>query len=461
MTLPSDLLHAVAHSGGGRVVLVIGAGASFELPTRVPLSRECSVEVHRKLVEDGVLADADCHDTEDLSCVADTVSSVTGGQRELVERLPLDKFRNAEPNQGHLIAAALLRERAVACVMTLNFDLGMSTALTQVGAREDVGVVSGPNEHHRLAGVNLIYLHRNVNAAPESWILRADALENEWRDQWEDVIAHRVIGGPVTVFAGLGTPAGVLVETTVRIRRAIPDGARVFQVDPDEREQSAFFIRLDLPDEAYLRMGWCDFMSQLGARVVEEHRAELYSACQQLIATEGWNDDDPAGLCQRLADLGLLGLGRLRARWILDTSSYAPRDLVTVDWIADLLLAVGLIEQSAGAHSVFEEDGVVELRRDDRVLGSVILASGKGVRRWLALEVEIGQHSYRRRMRNPQPHFALVGAIQGERPEQIAPPSNVAVGDEPGSIVSGDNAFQLISVEELRAAPALAERMVA
>jgi hypothetical protein len=461
MTLPAELLHAIAHSGGGRVVLVIGAGASVELPTGLPLSRECSVEAHRRLVADGVLSDGDCTDEEDLSCVADAVVSATGGQRELVERLPLDKFRHAEPNEGYLIAAALLRERAVACVMTLNFDLGMSGALMQVGAREDVGVVSGPDEHHRLAGVNLIYLHRNVNAGSDSWILRTAALENEWRAQWEDVIAHRVIGGPVTVFAGLGTPAGVLVATTVRIRTAIPDGAHVFQVDPGERESSVFFTRLDLPDTAYLRMGWSDFMSQLAARVVEEHRSELESTCRQLISIESWDDEDPADLCRRLSALGLVGLGRLRARWTLNAGPYVPRHLVTAEWVADLTLAIGLIEQSTGTEAVFEDDGVVELRRGDRVLGSVIVASGRGIRRWLALEAEVAQHSFRRRRRDPKPHFALVGAIQGERPDEVAPPSNVAIGDEPQSIVTGGSALELISVEELRDSPAVAQRMVA
>lgn len=460
MTLPADLLHAIAHPGGGRVVLVIGAGASLEAPTGIPLSRECSVEAHRRLVADGILADGDCQDSEDLSRVADAVVSATGSQRELVERLPFDQFRRAEPNEGSLMAAALLRERAVGCVMTLNFDLGMSAALTQVGAREDVGVVSGPSEHHRLANVNLIYLHRNVEADPEAWILRTTALEEEWRGQWEDVIANRVISGPVTIFAGLGTPAGVLVETTAWIRRTIPEGAHAFQVDPGDREQSAFFARLDLPDEAYLRMGWCDFMSQLAARLVEDHRSALYDACRRLISTEGWNDQDPAELCERVAGLGLLGLGRLRARWSLDSAPYAPRHLVTVDWLADLLLAVGLIERSTGAQAVFEEDGVVELRRDSQSLGSVILASGRGVRRWLALEAEIGQHSFRRRRRDPQPRFALVGGAQGERPGQVAPPSNV-VGDEPESIVSGDGVFALVSVEELRTSPELAQRLVA
>lgn len=460
MALPADLLHAIAHAGGGRVVLVIGAGTSFEAPTSLPLAQESSVEVHRRLVAEGVLANGDCESPEDLSCVADAVVAATGSQRGLVERLPLGRFRHAEPNEGSLIAAALLRERAIGCVMTLNFDLGMSAALTSLGAGDDVGVVSGPDEHHRLAGVNLIYLHRNVDANPETWILRTAALEEEWRGRWEEIIANRVIAGPVTVFAGLGTLAGVLVETTVRIRGAIPAGARAFQVDPGERTESPFFARLDLPAEAYLRMSWRDFMSQLADRLVEEHRNELYAACQRLIAAESWDDPDPRELSERLAALGLLSLGRVRARWSLDSSPYVPRHLVTVDWLADLLLAVGLIEMNTGAHAAIDDDGVIELRRGDRTLGSVIMASGRGVQRWLALEAEIGRHAFRRRRRDPSPRFAVVGGVQGERPAQVAPPSNVVRGDEQESIVSGPGLFELVSVDELRGSPDLAPGLV-
>jgi hypothetical protein len=163
MSLPSALLHAVTHEGGGGVVLVVGAGASFEAPTSLPLSRACAVEAHRRLVADGVLADGSCADPEDLSCVADTVVEVTGSQAALVERMPISRFRLAEANEGYLLAACLLREGAVGCVMTLNFDLGMSMALTKLGAQDDVGVICGPEEHQRLRLVNLIYLHRNVN----------------------------------------------------------------------------------------------------------------------------------------------------------------------------------------------------------------------------------------------------------------------------------------------------------
>jgi hypothetical protein len=425
-------------------------------------------------VADGILVDGTCSDPEDLSCVADAVVEVTGNQIALVERLPISRFRSAEPNEGHLMAACLLRERAVGCVMTLNFDLSMSTALARLGACEDVGVISGPDEHHQLRLVNLIYLHRNVNAAPDAWILRSSAIDAEWRERWEEVIATRVMAAPVTVFAGLGSAAAVLLETIDRIRKAIPDGTQVFQVDPEKREASEFFARLALPDEAYLQMGWCRFATELGARVLEEHRHELDLACRKLIAESGWEDNDPGELCQRLSDLGLIGLGEVRARWTLDPSLYAPRHTVDAALVADLLLGVGLVEGAADVRAIFDADGIVELRRGNEVVGAIAVASGKGTKRWAAMEAEIGGQRHRRRRRIESVRFGLVSGVEGARPVNVAPPASIVLDEEPASItlekepanvappssiVAGDTPLRLISVEELRATPSVGQEM--
>ena len=65
-------------------------------------------------------------------------------------------------------------------------------------------------------------------------ILRETELELAWQEHWEEIIAQRVLGGPITVFVGLGTPASVLVNTTKRILAAIgAPKANVYVVDPD------------------------------------------------------------------------------------------------------------------------------------------------------------------------------------------------------------------------------------
>lgn len=149
---------------GGRVVLVVGAGCSAEPPTSLPLSRELALNAHRRLVEDGVLDDGDCPEPGNLSCVADVVWSKTNSQRELVIRFPCDGFRQAEPNRGHLLTAAMLYEQALSCVMTLNFDLALSNALSQIGAHGSVTIINKPEDYVSLGLSNLVYLHRNVEA---------------------------------------------------------------------------------------------------------------------------------------------------------------------------------------------------------------------------------------------------------------------------------------------------------
>lgn len=157
MVLPTKLLEAIAHEDGGRVVIVVGAGCSFEAPTSLPLASTCAENAHRRLILDGVISDGDCPNAKDLSSVADAVKQAKGTQAPLVERLPLTKFRSAEPNEGHLLAAAMMREQAVKAVVTLNFDLAISTALAILGNREVI-TLTGPQDHHRMGIVNLVYL---------------------------------------------------------------------------------------------------------------------------------------------------------------------------------------------------------------------------------------------------------------------------------------------------------------
>lgn len=455
MNLPADLLSAIANPGGGRIVLVVGAGCSVEPPTGLPLARDCALEAHRRLIADRVLKHGDCANPHDLSSVADSVVAVTGNQQALVGRLPLGDFRHAQPNEGYLLAAAMLREQAVACMVTLNFDLAMSTALTYLGAT-DVPVVAGPEDHHLLGVINLIYLHRNVDADPEEWVLRTSALADDWRDRWEGVITQRVIGAPVTVFAGLGTPAAVLLESTRRIRRAVPNDVMVYQVDPGPPESSAFFGELALSDDAFLQMEWGAFMSALAGRLLEEHRVELETACDELTAIEAWEAEDVGGLCARLAEAGLIPLGHVRARWMLDNASYVPRRAIPAAWLADLILAIGLLERSTDSHAIFGEDGVVEFRQEGRILGSVVLAHGRGIRRWLALEAKILSTERHWGRHDPQPRYALVAGVQGDRPK-VSPPEDVVLGERSDDIVRRYNIPRMISVDELRRTPNLAE----
>lgn len=208
MPLPTPLLAAVSTPGGGKLALVVGCGCSFEAPTSIPLAGTCSKESHDRLVANNVITPLDDALQWDLSILADTVFSTTKSQSLLVDQLSEHySFKDATPNDGHLLAAALLREGVVSTVLTLNFDLAFTTAIGALGVGKDIGIIDGPGDFGKQKTCNVYYLHRNVNAAnPEDWVLRTVDLQANWKNGWEKVVAGRVLSTPVVLFAGLGSP---------------------------------------------------------------------------------------------------------------------------------------------------------------------------------------------------------------------------------------------------------------
>jgi len=460
MALPSQLLHAVSELAGGRVVLIIGAGCSAEPPTDLPLSDRCALEAHEKLIDDGVLANGECPNPSDLSCLADTVIAKTGKQYDLVERLPRERFRQARPNHGHLLAAAMMRERTLSCVMTLNFDLAMTSALTEVGG-EEVSVIAKPEEFIHLGNVNLVYLHCNVEADPEAWIISSEALERGWQNGWQEIVAQKVMVSPVIVFVGLGTPVAVLLESTYRVKRALPESTSVFQVDSGAPENSRFFQKLGVDRENYIQMTWVNFMRALADRLTKEHIRSISAACDRLIRTEGWQMDANAvkQFCQTLSNLELLGLGKLRARSILSDGDYCPHSNFTVDWLADLLLGIYYVENTGNCKAHIHEDGVVEFTRDGQPVGTAVVVSGRGVRRWLTLETDVNQYQHHWSHYIGKPQCVLASGITDSRPISIAAPKQL-VSDEESSIVSDVEKTEMYTVDEIRRKPNVIGRFI-
>ena len=235
MPLPAEILHAVSRPQGGQIVLVIGAGTSFDPPTCLPSSADCAKEAHRKLMADNILTEP-CADPADLSLIADIVYETTGSQEALVRRLPWGEFLQAKPNEGHLLAAAMLVEGAIKEVLNLNYDLALEHALPDVGSRGEITVIRGPEFHDNLGYKNLIYLHGSANSNPDKWIMRSIDLNEAWRDGWENIIASMVLASPVVIFIGLGSPASVLTESIRRIRAAFKKHNHVFYISPDDPE---------------------------------------------------------------------------------------------------------------------------------------------------------------------------------------------------------------------------------
>jgi hypothetical protein len=127
----------------------------------------------------------------------------------------------------------------------------------------------------------------------------------------------------------------------------------------------------------------------------------------------------------------------------------------------DLLLAIGVIENRSNSRAVFGFDGVIEFRSGNRILGAVVIASGRGVHRWAALEAEVRQSRRHWTAHDPRPLFGLVSGVLGERPEEITPPDNITGDEDAKSILYGDSILTLDSADEIREDAALIDKILA
>ena len=186
-----------------------------------------------------------------------------------------------------------------------------------------------------------------------------------------------MLAGPITVFVGLGSPADVLTHTTKRILKALNGGQTgVYIVDPTAYIDSHFASELNIPPESYLCMGWGRFMRALSQRVVEEHRADIERVCDELIEHNDVAEENVSALSHRLAEMGLIRLGRLRAAWMLRDGSYLPHDReVTLHLFGDLILCIRMLERRSGRQAAFGDDGLVEFSHENHVT-RVMVCSG-------------------------------------------------------------------------------------
>jgi len=452
--LPSDLAMAIAHEGGGRVVLVVGAGVSVEAPTSLPSGTAVAIDAHRRLVADGVLQAGRCELPDDLSVVADTVVEVSGSQHELVVRLPGERFIAAQPNDGHLLAAALLREWAISSVLTLNFDLAFTNALLMVGANTDVAQVRGPEDQARLSSFNLVYLHRTAHHPADEWILTTDALTTAWTDTWEHAIASRVLAAPVVVFAGLGSPAAVLTETARRLVAVLVTGVHVYQVDVIPHAESAFAAQLGLGAADYLQLGWIEFMRSLASRFIEEQATLISQACGKLAQDNGWAAEDVDPLCREIVRRGLIELGQVRARWMLEETPYLPGCLCDRDHVADVLLVVRMIERQSGTAARIHTDGVVEFWDADRLRWALAFVSARGKWAWTALEPRVARARLGWRERMSDVRTVVVTGSTGPNLSVVSAPSSIVAASTRDDIITGAADVSFVDAHSLRAASA-------
>jgi len=458
--VPPHLLQAVAEQTG-RIALVVGAGCSLESPTSLELSDEYARQVHAQLVVEHVLDSGDCANPNDLSAVTSAVWSKVESQEPVVTRLPRGAFRDAQANDGYLTAAALLREGSVSAVLTLNFDLAMSDALGQLSANDEVAVIASPAAVGDLGSRVLVYLHRNANEDNfDEWTLRVESLTDEWKGRWEEVLSQRVLSSPVVVFAGLGSPAAVLTESITWIRSCIEPGHHhTYVVDP--AATTSFQTALELPDDAHIRMGWCEFMAHLDDRLSDHLRTALEESCRELCTSHSWDNEAASisSVCDAFYKRGLVASGKQRARWLLHKRSYLSDSEHIRGFIAYLLLGIGLVQRQPGTDVTVRHDGVVELLRENRVVGSCLPVSGEGTHHWTAIEPRV-KAVLKKMEAHEIPSAILIAGLQGPAPSEITPPEDVGCSVVDGDIIGGDMSPLHITVDELRADPTLAARVV-
>lgn len=408
------------------------------------------------LLLDGVLVEGDCPNPDDLSVLADSVFAKRGRQSELVDRLPQDQFRRARANSGYMLVAALFQESVISSVLTLNFDLAMEHALTQLGTLK-VQKIACPEDIPKLAAHNVVYLHRNVNEVdPEKWVLRASVLANEWEHGWEGMMAEVLMTSPVVTFAGLGSPAAVLLETTRQIKARL-GAVDVYQVDPQAAAGNEFFQALAIPAEAFVQLGWDEFMTLLGDRVLAEQIDHLRVVCTTEVATEAFAIANVDLVIEHLRGMGLVEMGKVRAAWLSLDECYAAHTERDAPLLAHVVIAASAVAQAAEAEEVIIRSEVIEFRAGSgATLTCAMVACGRGIRGWAAMEAEIRRRRAAIPRHDPQPRFAVVGGAIGLPLGELAAPIDIVVEPRPaGDIVTGEMPLVLLSAHDISRSPGI------
>lgn len=437
--VPPALLATVSAEPGGRLVLVIGAGASIEAPTCLESGAAYAEQAHQGLMDDHVLAAGDCADPRDLSLVADAVHARTGSQEALTNHLPRLAWRLATPNDGHRAAAALLIEGALRAVITLNYDLAMQSALSELGGSPGVTVCRGPEDYAEVSGRTLFYLHRSAESPPEDWVLRSTDLESAWRNAWEELVASGNLSAPMTLFAGLGSPAAVLTETVARL--AAIGHSRYFYADP--YPENRFVLAISKSLEAVIKLGWCALMLEISGRVAAAQRQRLLTAGIRRCSELSLSDSTIRVGMRALSDLDLVALGRLRGVWLVDRRPYVPDadDHVRVR-LADLVGAIGAIADVLGGEPLVAADYSVRIGSAANAV-AFHCAHGGGVHSWAAV-----QENLRRRLRHTPGRAnrsVLVGGIT-DLQDVLAP--DLVRATDADDLIRGAETFVRLEVSE-------------
>ena len=217
----------------------------------------------------------------------------------------------------------MLYEGAISSVVTLNFDLALSEHTQRTRGWQHYWSDWCPEVC--LGQKFVIYFTSPVTSIQQTLnhgCCEPPPLHHDWQSQWEPIITQRVLTAPVVIFAGLGTPVAVLIESTKLIRNALAPVTRIYLVDPSDKAESKFFQELGLAPTAHIQSGWCQFMDKLSQRLQKEQISHLEHAIVQKVRDDNLHIENVVDILARLAVLGLLAFGSFRARWLLYEKPY-------------------------------------------------------------------------------------------------------------------------------------------
>jgi hypothetical protein len=438
VTLPSDLLKNASDRGGGKIVLVLGAGTSLDAPTSLKAGAGVSMEAHSRLVADSVIKSGELTDTWNLPLLADLVYAKFGIQKELTDRLPYDRWRLAKPNAGHKEAAALLVEGVVRTILTVNFDLSQQSAIGEIESDEaPVAIVRGPEATPDLSGRSLVYLHRSCEADPEEWILRGTHMADPSLQPWEVAIADSILMAPVVVFVGLGSEARVLSQTTARLASNPNSKLLCYWVDPCD--PGDFYNSLG-GNAIHIRMTWPEFTSALGSRIREDVVGRIICHAISRLDSFGVTATDLPMCREALLQVPFHELGRRRSAWLLRDNPYSIETQLDSELLGELMAAAWVITEALGAQKMtIDRDGLLQIETQSGNRIPLRMASSAGLRSWSAVATRL----LRERGEWPGQAFRAVLLSHQDIHPDLAPVDLVRDGD-PVDLIRG--ADQLIAI---------------
>lgn len=433
---------------GGQIALVLGAGCSIDPPTNRRTAREYATQAHRQLVDRGLIV-ADCCDPGDLGGLADAVYAATGSQKALVDILK-PELVNATPNDGHKIAAALLAERVVGLIFTLNFDRALDSAVATIAHDSAVTIIHAVEDLRALMRFSVIYLHGNVETPEDKWILRTAQIDKSWDDTWQKYVVVDLALTPNIIFAGLGSPTPVISETVLKAKAALSYDKKIFQVDTMDRSSNALAQNLEVAADDYVISCWTGFMHALGEVVAHEFLNKISDRHPQF-CVDNHHDEEDLGMVTAALPSDILSLGKLRAEWFLDKSEYKPFNSTNLDHLVDIVRTLAMALKIVDATECVAVENGMEFRKGGRVLFRVFSCSGAGAMYWARVEGEM--QARLQRFRRNDKTTAVVYLTTAVEVELTSVPESIVPERGGDTVTASPRDFAYFSPRSLRENP--------